>query len=66
MAVVIYKDKKPPLGAAPKFVRDGQRISELKEAISRYIQANWSIPEEFITEYNELAEALPVEPDKED
>lgn len=64
--IVISKTKLPPLGAPPKFVRDGQRITELKEAIIRFLQANWPIPEEFATEYNQLTEALPIESDEEE
>ena len=64
--MVTSKTKLPPLGAPPKFVRDGLRISELKEAIIRFLQSNWPIPEEFVTEYNQLAEALPIESDKEE
>lgn len=64
--IVISKTKIPPLGVPPKFVRDGQRITELKEAIIRFLQSNWPIPEEIVAEYNQLAEALPIESEKED
>jgi len=64
--IVLSKAKKPPLGTKPKFIKDGERITELKEAIIRYLQANWPIPEEFVTEYNQLTEALPIESDEED
>lgn len=64
--MVTSKTKLPPLGAPPKFVRDGLRISELKEAIIRFLQSNWPIPKEFVTEYNQLAKALPIESDEEE
>ena len=64
--IVMSKTKRPPLGAKPKFLIDGQRIAELKETIIRFLQANWPIPEEFVAEYNQLTEALPIESDKEE
>ena len=64
--IVISKTKMPPLGAKPKYINDGQRIAELKEAIIRFLQSNWPIPEELVAEYNQLTEALPIESDKED
>ena len=44
----------PPLGVMPKFIWDRKRISMLKEAIKRYLDENKAIPNEWITEYNEL------------
>jgi len=64
--IVISKTKQPPLGATPKYIKDGQRIAELKETIIRFLQSNWPLPEEFVSEYNQLAEALPIESDEED
>ena len=46
--------KKPPLGVAPRWIREEQRIAELSEAIVRYAEANKEIPEEWTKEYNEL------------
>ena len=45
---------RPPLGVMPKFIWDRKRISMLKEAIKRYLDENEAIPNEWITEYNEL------------
>ena len=45
--------KKPPLGIKPQFLVDEERITLLKEAIQRYMDANYPVPQEFIEEYNE-------------
>lgn len=49
---------KPPLGIIPKrFWQEKQneeRLSQLRLAILRYVEAKHPIPEEWITEYNEL------------
>ncbi|ASB90845.1 MULTISPECIES: hypothetical protein [Bacillus] len=45
---------KPPIGVKPRFIHDEQRAEELSGAIMRYIQANKSIPTEWLEEYNEL------------
>lgn len=50
--------KKPPLGLVPKFIRQEQRIEEIKSAIRRYLIAEYCIPSEWVSEYNELCESL--------
>ena len=55
------RSKKPPLGVRPRFLLDEDRINELKEAIVRYLTANWPIPDTIISEYNYLTEKLEVE-----
>ncbi len=47
-------EKKPPIGLVPKFIRQEQRLKEVKEAINRYFEAGLEIPTEWIEEYNEL------------
>jgi len=46
--------KKPPLGIIPKEFWEGQRLTELMGAISRYYSDYREIPIEWIEEYNEL------------
>lgn len=46
--------EKPPLGIMPRYVWDKKRRVELSEAMQRYMEANKSIPKEWIDEYNEL------------
>lgn len=45
---------KPPLGVMPKKIWELQRISDLKDAIDRYANAQINIPIEWIEEYNDL------------
>ena len=44
----------PPLGLKPRSIHDGQRRDGIKEAMLRYMDANKSIPPEWLEEYNEL------------
>lgn len=46
--------KKPPLGLKPRYIHDGERLYEIKEAIVRYMDADCPIPAEWVREYNEL------------
>jgi len=55
------KTKQPPLGVRPRFILDEERINELKEAIGRFLDSNWPIPDEITVEYNYLTERLEVE-----
>lgn len=48
--------KKPPIGIKPRYIHDSFRRNEIKDAISRYIQANVKIPLKWVTEYNEIIE----------
>ena len=57
-------DEIPPLGLRPRHINTQCRISEIKAAIERYIVAGYSIPIEWITEYNELIKRLPTEEKK--
>lgn len=50
----------PPLGLVPRHIREQKRITEIKEAIERYIEAGYAIPVEWITEYNELSYFMPI------
>jgi hypothetical protein len=61
---MLKKSKIPPLGVKPYFILREQRIIELKEAIQRFLDGNWPIPQEFIDEYNELTDQLEQENDK--
>lgn len=49
---------RPPLGVIPKFILEERRFNELKEAIERFTAANWPIPNEIISEYNDMASRL--------
>lgn len=46
----------PPLGVKPIWVLEVHRIMELKSAIKRYMEANYPVPDEWVSEYNELIE----------
>ena len=51
----------PPIGVTPKVILEEQRFNELKEAIGRYLEANWPIPSEIVWEYNAMANRIPKE-----
>ena len=53
------RSKVPPLGLIPKFIWEEQRLSELKGALARYLNANYPLPQEFVDEFNELVGKLP-------
>ena len=55
------RSKTPPLGVRPRFLLDEERINELKEAIGRFLESNWPIPDEITAEYNLLTEKLEEE-----
>jgi len=44
----------PPLGIMPRHIWIKERLDELESAIQRYIEADKSVPIEWIMEYNEL------------
>jgi hypothetical protein len=46
--------KKPPIGLIPRSIWDFQRIDQISNAINRYIDAGYAIPEEWIEELVEL------------
>ena len=56
---------RPPLGAIPRFIVEERRINDLKDAFVRFMDANYPIPQEFIDEYNELVNKLPIEGNEE-
>lgn len=59
------KQIKPPLGLVPKFVRQKERLDEVRSAIARYYREEMKIPVEWVEEYNELIEyqdSLPPKP----
>lgn len=59
METKLKRAVKPPLGVTPKTLLEERRFNELKEAIGRYIEANWPIPSEILWEYNAMANRLP-------
>lgn len=48
----------PPLGVAPKWIRQQQRLEELCEAVVRYRQAAFKVPDEWLSEICELTSEL--------
>ena len=50
--------KPPPLGCRPRFIVAEQRLTELDEALERYIAAGLDLPEEWLEERTELLEWL--------
>ena len=61
----LKRSKMPPLGPTPitifKYKCKENRIKELKNVITRYMEANYFIPLDIIEEYNKLVKDLPVE-----
>jgi hypothetical protein len=45
---------KPPIGLRPKYIAVSSRIKEIHEAMLRYIDADYVIPDEWLLEYMEL------------
>jgi len=54
--------KRLPLGLTPKWIRQEERLKEVKEAMLRYFNAGKEIPSEWSEEYEELIEALKSHP----
>ena len=54
------KTRKGPMGIMPKYVHDQRRFRELGLAIARFVEAQCQIPEEWIYEYNELANTVEI------
>ena len=52
------KYKKPPLGLIPRNIWLSKRLFDIKEAIKRYLDADYPIPDKWIEEYNELVELI--------
>lgn len=49
---------KPPLGLTPKDIWIKQRLQEIKDAISRYLEADYIVPNEWFDEYSELGKLI--------
>ena len=56
---------KPPLGLIPKWIRDGERLTEIGEAIEHYVKFNittegclYKIPLEWVKEYNKHVDTV--------
>lgn len=55
----IKPNSKPPLGLMPKYVWQEQRLHEVSAAIERRMKAfSYTIPIEWVEEYNELTEIV--------
>jgi len=52
---------KPPLGLKPRYIVEEQRLAEINEAVVRYIDANYTIPSEWLKEREEIIEYLAKE-----
>lgn len=50
--------KKPPLGLTPRNIWLSERLFDIKEAIKRYLDEDYPIPNKWIEEYNELVNLL--------
>ena len=48
----------PPLGLCPKDLLKQRRKIDIKEAIIRYLDANYPIPSEWVEEFNDILEEL--------
>jgi hypothetical protein len=49
---------KPPLGLRPRYIVREERVREIKEAIKRYVDAEKSVPAEWLHELNEYTRFL--------
>ena len=49
---------KPPLGLIPRWIRDEERIMEIKNAINRHFFDDYPIMQEWVDEYNEIAKRM--------
>lgn len=49
---------KVPLGLTPRWLFEEHRINDIKEAIDRHFSANYPIRQEWVDEYNELANRI--------
>jgi hypothetical protein len=47
---------KPPLGLLPMAIHNDKRIEDITGAVVRYFEFGYSIPKEWIEEYNDLIE----------
>jgi len=45
---------KPPKGLVPKYIHDQDRLIEVLRAILRYVEAGFSVSEDWIRECNDL------------
>ena len=45
----------PPLGLAPKWIRNLERAHEILEAMQRYVEARKPIPQAWLDEFVEVA-----------
>jgi len=48
------ENTKPPIGVVPKYIWDERRRKQLKESITRYLDADLKVDEEWVKEYNQL------------
>ena len=46
--------ERPPIGVRPRYVHDQSRLSELFQAVLRYMTSGCAIPQEWIEEIDEL------------
>lgn len=62
---MMKKSKIPPIGVRPYHIFEAEmieeRIKELKEAIKRFVDSNYSLPIKIVKEYNDLTTGLPKE-----
>lgn len=49
---------KLPIGLTPRYIVTEDRLTEVRDAIFRYINAGLCLPPEWIEEYNELVERV--------
>jgi hypothetical protein len=49
---------KEPLGLRPRKIVMEERLTEIKDAIDRYMNNKMPVPIEWLSEYNDLADAL--------
>ena len=47
-------DRRPPLGVMPKYVHDQHRMSDLFNAVLRYMTEGCKLPKEWIAEIDKL------------
>lgn len=55
--------KKPPIGLIPERIWKTQRFEDVTEAIQRYLDAGFVVPDEWLDEYSRLKEELRLHTD---
>lgn len=59
--VIIKSPTKPPVALRPRYLANLQRMEEILEAMTRYVEAKKRIPSDWLTEFDSLNQGIPEE-----